>query len=462
MPRFLNTMTIFRNLLKLRSGLKEELFALVFPIAIQNLILAAVAIADVIMLGRVSQTALSGASLAGQVQFLLNMVYFGLTSALGILVAQYWGKGDTKTIGRILGIGIIISAVFAGAFGVFCRFFPGTAIRIWTNVPELIDAGQRYLKIVAISYFFQGISQPYMAVIKSIERVRMVMTVSVLTLGLNVVLNAVLIFGLLGMPAMGIEGAALATVIARGFELAVYLIDFILQKTLPRSPFVIFSIPRLLVQDFIRYSLPAFVNDALWALAFNVNSMIMGRLGSDIVAANSVVSVARELVSTVGFAISAGAAILLGKEIGENRIDLAREDGSAILRVSFFVSVIAGAILAAATPFIPSLVRLTDIAASYLTVMLLINVVYQMMQVIDTVFIVSIFRCGGESKFGMYVDMGSMWGWLVPVGLISAFVLKLPPLIVYAIMCTDEVVKMPFCIWHYRKGTWARNITRDY
>ena len=302
-----------------REGFFGELRRLALPIIFQNLIAAAVTMADVVMLGRVTQTALSASSLAGQVQFLLNIVYFGLSSALTILASQYWGKKDRMTIGKIFGMGLIISLVFSAGACVCALIAPRTVMRVWTNIPELVDAGARYLRFAAFSYLFAGITQPYHSIMKSCENVLLSSVISTITLAVNVVLNAVLIFGLLGAPAMGIEGAALATTISRGVELCICTVHFTGQKMLPRHPLNIFRIPRLLVADFVRYSMPAFVNDAMWGFAFNMNSIIMGHLGSDIVAANSIVTVARDLISTVGFALAAACSIMLGKEIGEGR-----------------------------------------------------------------------------------------------------------------------------------------------
>ena len=449
------------KLFKYREGFLKSLFILVIPIVIQNLITSAVSMADVIMLGRVDQNSLSASSLAAQVQFLLNIVYFGLDSALTILASQYWGKKDTKVISKILGIGLIICMSLSILATVLALFVPEGVIAIWTDDVELRKAGAEYLRYVAASYFFAGISRPYLSIMKSCERVKLSMAVSMVTMGLNVLLNAILIFGLFGVPAMGIIGAALATSISRGIELVICLVDFFKQKIIPKALGNMFNIPRVLLSDFVRNSLPALMNDALWGLAFNMNSIIMGHLGSDIVAANSVVTVARDLVTTVGFGISAAAAILLGKEIGSGDLKLARSDASSILKVSFIASILQGIVLFIAMPYIPNLVKISDTAKNYLTIMLLISTVYQVGQIINTVLIASLFRCGGNSKYGLKLDIISMWGVAVPLGLISAFVLKLPPIIVYAITCTDEFIKMPFAIHHYKKGNWINNLTRE-
>lgn len=450
-----------KRFLAAREGFYRELFVLVIPIVIQNLIASSVSVADTLMLGNVDQTSLSASGLAGQLMFLINVMFFGLNSALTILASQYWGKKDVKVISKILGIGLIIAMIVTVSFSAAAFFIPRHVMWIWTDDPELIAAGARYLRFVAPSYIFLGLFQPYLTILKSCERVVFSTAVSTAALFINVIFNYLLIFGHGPFPELGIEGAAIATSISCGSGALICLIDFLRQKVLPKSLRVMFGIPRALVVDFFKYSLPAFVNDVMWGLAFTVNSIIMGHLGSDIVAANAVVSSVRDLVTVVGFGISAAASIMLGKEIGENKLDVAKKDASSIVRVTVFSGLISGFVLLLISPFVPGLVDITETAIRYLQIMLYINIAYQMGQIINTVLIASIFRCGGNSKYGMVLDIICMWCFAVPLGLISAFVLKLPPLIVYVLMCTDEFAKMPFAVHHYLKGGWVRNITRE-
>jgi len=450
-----------KNFLSARKGFYKELFVLVIPIVIQNLIASSVSVADTLMLGNVDQTSLSASGLAGQLMFLINVMFFGLNSALTILASQYWGKKEVKVISKILGIGLIIAMVVTVSFSAAAFFIPRHVMWIWTDDPELIAAGAIYLRYVAPSYIFLGLFQPYLTILKSCERVVFSTVVSTAALIINVIFNYLLIFGHGPFPELGITGAAVATSISCGSGALICLIDFLRQKVLPRNPVIMFKIPRSLIGDFFKYSLPAFINDIMWGLAFTVNSIIMGHLGSDIVAANAVVSSVRDLVTVVGFGISAAASIMLGKEIGENRLDEAEKDASSILRVTIFSGFISGFVLLVISPLVPGLVDITETAIGYLKIMLYINIAYQMGQIINTVLIASIFRCGGNSKYGMVLDIICMWCFAVPLGLISAFVLKLPPLIVYVLMCTDEFAKMPFAVHHYLKGGWIKNITRE-
>lgn len=450
-----------KKFLSARKGFYRELFVLVIPIVVQNLISSSVTVADTLMLGNVDQTSLSASGLAGQLMFLINVMFFGLNSAITILASQYWGKKDVKVISKILGVGLIIGMAVTITFSALAFFVPKKVMWIWTDDPALIEAGAVYLRYVAPSYIFLGIFQPYISILKSCERVVFSTVISTIALLVNVVMNFFLIFGHGPFPEMGICGAAIATSLSCGSGALLCIIDFIRQRVLPRDLRIMFAIPRALIIDFFRYSLPAFVNDIMWGLAFTVNSIIMGHLGSDIVAANAVVSSVRDLVTVVGFGIASAASIMLGKQIGENRLDRAKQDASSIVRVAIFSGVISGFVLLIISPFIPGLVDITEVAVGYLKIMLLINVAYQMGQIINTVLIASIFRCGGNSTYGMVLDILTMWFFAVPLGLISAFVLKLPPLIVYVLMCTDEFAKMPFAVSHYLKGGWIHNITRD-
>ena len=368
-----------------RRNFGRELAALVFPIVIQNLISCSVQLADTVMLGRVSQTALSASSLAGQVGFILNIIFFGLNSALTILASQYWGKKDTDTVGRIFGIGLCFAAI----------------------ISFLITA------------------------------------VSAAALVINVTLNAILIFGLLGFAKLGIIGAAIATVISRFAELIICVRDFYRQNILSRNIASFFRVPKTLLNDFRRYGLPAIFNDVLWVFAFNMNSVIMGHLGSDAVAASSVVAVARDLVTVTGFGISSAAAIMLGKEIGEGNHAQAKSDASAILLVTVAVTVVQGLVLYSLRYPIADMVILTDTARRYLIYMLTISCVYQSFQVLNTMLIASILRCGGDIRFGIRLDIIAMWFVTVPLGILTAFVLRLPPLTVYTCLCIDELFKFP-------------------
>ena len=438
-----------------------SLFRLVLPIAVQNLISTAVNSADVVMVGAVGQDALSSVSLANQIQFILSLVYSGVASGATMLSSQYWGKKDTKSIEKIMGIALRFSVGVSMLFFVFACFFPRYVMMVFTNDPVLIQGGVEYLRILGVSYLFMGVSQVYLCIMRSIERVVFSMWTFGAALILNIILNAIFIFGLFGMPEMGIAGAALATVIARGMELAICMVDALRFQTVRFRISVVFEKNPLLFQDYLKYALPAFGNEVVWGVAFSMYSVIMGHMGSDMVAANSVVVVARNLGTVVCFGIANGGAIYLGKMIGDGRMEAAKKDASRLCRVTFISGVLGGILVLLVRPLMMNLVDLTPKAADYLTIMLIINCYYVLGQAMNTTVICGIFRSGGDSRFGFICDIIDMWVFAVPMGFFCAFVLKLPPMWVYFIICLDEFVKMPFIYKHYKSYNWLKNITRE-
>ena len=444
------------------ASFSRNLLRLAVPIVLQNLVTTAVSSADVIMLGFVSQDALAAGSLASQIMFILNLVYSGISSGVIMLAAQYWGKQDTFTIERIMGIGMRISILISTVFFILAFFFPALLMRIFTNDMQLVSTGIPYLKIVSFSYLFMSISQVYLCTMRTIERVIFATAANASALLLNILLNAVFIFGLLGAPKMGIAGVALATTIARGIEFVICMLDALKFKTIRFRPSTIFERHKLLFADFMKYSLPAFGNEVSWGLAFSMYSVIMGHLGSDIVAANAVVVVARNLGTVACFGIANAGAILLGKSIGAGLMETVKADASKFCKITFISGMIGGIFIFLLRPLFMNMADLTATAQGYLNIMLFINMYYVLGQAMNTAVICGVFRSGGDSKWGFICDTIDMWGYAVPMGFFTAFVLKLPPMWVYFIICTDEFVKIPFVYKHYKNYTWLKNITREF
>ena len=444
------------------ASFSRNLLRLAVPIVLQNLVTTAVSSADVIMLGFVSQDALAAGSLASQIMFILNLVYSGISSGVIMLAAQYWGKQDTLTIERVMGIGMRISILISTVFFILAFFFPALLMRIFTNDMQLVSTGIPYLKIVSFSYLFMSISQVYLCTMRNIERVIFATAANASALLLNILLNAVFIFGLLGAPKMGIAGVALATTIARGIEFAICMLDALKFKTIRFRPSTIFERHKLLFAYFMKYSLPAFGNEVSWGLAFSMYSVIMGHLGSDIVAANAVVVVARNLGTVACFGIANAGAILLGKSIGAGRMETVKADASKFCKITFISGMIGGIFIFLLRPLFMNMADLTATAQGYLNIMLFINMYYVLGQAMNTAVICGVFRSGGDSKWGFICDTIDMWGYAVPMGFFTAFVLKLPPMWVYFIICTDEFVKIPFVYKHYKSYKWLKNITREF
>ena len=454
---------MFKKLIKTEKDREfyRKIYHLVTPIVIQNLLSAAVGSADVIMLNYVGQSAISAVSLATQYTTILFMFFYGLGTGATMLSAQYFGKGEYEPIRIIQGFALRISLIASIVFALAAVLIPEQMMLIYTKDPELIALGVTYLKYMSITYICWGILEIYLSVLRSIGEVKISMILNVIAFSLNIILNAVFIFGLFGAPKMGVAGVALATMLSRIVQLIGCFVVSVRQKEIKLKFRYMFKKNKLLMQDFIRLSLPALGNDIIWGLAFSMYSVIMGHLGSDVVAANSLVTVVRNFSSTICFGIGSGGTILLGNIIGKNQMEEAKECASKILKLAIITGVLGGVVILCVSPLVLKFATLTETAHRYLKYMLLVNSYYIVGGAVNATLIAGVFRAGGDSRFGFICDTIDMWGYAVPLGFIAAFVLKLPVMVVYILLCTDEFVKWPWVFKHYRSMKWLKNITRD-
>lgn len=439
----------------------SQIIKLVIPIVIQNLLSAAVNSADVVMLNYVGQSSISAVSLAANYASVLFMVYYGLGTGASMLGAQYWGKGDVQPIRVIQGIALRFSLLITLVFSGFAFFAPELMMQLFTNDTELIAIGAEYLRVMSITYLCWGIIEVYLAILRSIGRVTVSMILNVMAFSLNIFLNAVFIFGLFGAPKLGAVGVAIATALSRIIELAGCIVVSIFSRDIKLKVSYMFLHSKLLFQDFVRLSLPALLNDVAWSVAFSMYSVILGHMGSDAVAANSLVVVVRNFGTVLCFGTASAGGILLGNVMGENDMERTKIYASKLVKLTVITGAVGGAIILAVTPFVLHFASLTDTAMHYLKYMLLINSYYVMGAAVNTTLIAGVFRAGGDTRFGMVCDTIDMWCYAVPLGFIAAFVFKLPVLVVYFLLCTDEFVKWPWVIKRYRSGKWLQNITRD-
>lgn len=439
----------------------RRIFKLVLPIVIQNLLSAAVSSADVVMLNYVGQSSISAVSLASQYASVLFMVLYGLGTGATMLCAQYYGKGDMRAIQAVEGIVMRFTLSISMLFGLMALFLPEQMMHIFTNDRELIEIGASYLRCVSVCYICWGIIEAYLSVLRSIGRVTISTAMNVLAFSLNILLNAVFIFGLFGAPKMGATGVAIATSVSRFVELLACMVVSALSKDIKLDFRYMFIRNKQLFSDFVRLALPAVGNDVSWSVAFSMYSVILGHLGTDAVAANSFVVVVRNFGTILCFGVASAGGILLGNVLGENKLEKARKEASEVVRLTVFTGAIGGLIVLAVTPFVLKYADLSAQALHYLKYMLLINVYYIMGTAVNTTLIAGVFRAGGDSRFGLICDTIDMWCYAVPLGFLAAFVFKLPVMVVYFLLCTDEFVKWPWVIKRYKSGKWIRNITRD-
>lgn len=439
----------------------KKVTTLVIPIAFQNFMMAAVSASDALMLGMLNQDSLSAVSLASQVQFILNLFLAALTIGMTVLVAQYWGKKDITSVEKLFSIVMKISIIISLLFFIAATFNTEEIMKFFTTDTILIEKGVTYLRIVGISYLLTGISQIYLCMMKNCGQALKSTIISSLSMILNIILNAILIFGLWNVPAMGIEGAAIATVISKVIELGWVIVEsFKKDRIRIRKKYFSHS-DKILKTDFWKYTLPVLGNELVWGLGFTMYSVIMGRLGSDAVAANSMANIVKNIIACVCIGIGGASGIIVGNELGKGELNKAKVYGDCLCKLSIIGGIISGVILLVASRAILNYSALDIEAHRYLKGMLIMCSYYLIGKSVNSTVIAGIFCAGGDSKFGFKCDTITMWAITVPVGIISALYLKMPILVVYFIINLDEIIKLPAVYYHYKKYGWVKDLTRE-
>ena len=440
-----------------KRSLRKEIVRLALPIALQQFMTALVGACDALMLGKLSQDAMSAVSLATQVTFVFNLFMFAFMAGENMFVAQYYGKGDYTGISQVFSLVTKICGCIAVVFLAGTLFFPEQLMRILTNEETLIVLGSEYLRVIGISYVFSGIAQTFLAIMKNCGAVNMSTLINGVMVILNIALNAVFIFGLSGFPKMGIKGAALATVLATVVQF-LWSVGYVLCR-IRAVKFSLRSCEKKLFGRFWQKAVPLLINNLAWGIGFSMYSVIMGHLGTDAVAANGIANISKNLVVCFCLGLGNAGSIIVGNRLGADRLQEAKEVGETLTKTAIIAGIVSGLVLIALSPFITKMVDLTPTARGYLQKMLLISSYYIAGKSVNCMTIGGIFAAGGDSKFGMLCDSVTLWCIIVPLGCICAFILKLPVMIVYFVLNLDEIIKLPVVYKHYKKYKWIKNLT---
>ncbi|MBQ8982013.1 MAG: MATE family efflux transporter [Lachnospiraceae bacterium] len=439
----------------------KRLIQLVLPITLQNFMFALVPVADAVMLVVLDQDAMSAVSLATQVTFFLNLFIFAITSGASMFAAQFWGDQDLESMEKLYGFVMKITIPIVVVFFAVTFLAPEMVMRIFTSEDAIVAYGISYLKIASFSYILMCLAQIIEVFMKNTNLVKSATVISIIMVFVNIGLNAVFIYGLFGLRPMETAGAALATTISSGVG---FVMAVLVQLIRGRVRFRIrhfFSTPKNIWQNYLRYTSPIFFNQLGWGTGFTMISVIMGHLGSDAVAANSIVAVVKDLISCFCFALSSGGAIMVGNELGAGRLEQGKEYGGKLCRLALYSGIVSGLIVLAFAPIISKNVNISEQASHYLFWMLVMCVYYMVGRSMNSTVIAGIFAAGGDTKFGFICDTVTMWGFIVPVGALAAFVLKLPVLAVFFILNLDEIVKLPAVYKHYKRYRWVKNLAQE-
>ncbi len=453
----------------------RSFFALALPIMLQNLISSSLGLVDTFMVGTLGQNELGGLSLANTPFFVAMLFVFGLQSGGAVLMSQYWGKRDVATINRVIGLSIMFAVGLSFVFATAVFLFPRAIMGLTTNNPALLDVAARYGKVVAYSYVLNAFTSLYIGARRSCESPKLGTVVVMLGMGSNVIFNYIFIFGKLGLPAMGVEGAALGTLAARMVETVTVLGYIIVTQHSPKQvlklmPSKMIRPGMTILKDFLRYSSPVMLNETLWGLGTSLYAVIYGHMAasSDITAAYSLSRNVEQIVTIAVFAVSNATAVLVGKSVGAgDSKEEVQSLGMTFTVMSFIVGFVSGLLIIVALftvvrPFLFPAFKLEPGAMRAATIMLLCQGFATMFfRSFNSTLVVGILRGGGDVSFGLLVDVGAMWLISLPLAAIGGLVLHLDILWVYLFVLSEEPVKTILGLWRFKSRKWIRNVTRE-
>jgi putative MATE family efflux protein len=437
----------------------RTLLKLAIPIAAQNFVASAVNMVDTVMIGQLGETEIAAVGQANQLFFLFVLTLFGVSSGAAIFTAQYWGVRDVKNIRRVLGLGLMTASASALIFTVLAVFFPRQVMMVYSSDPLVIDSGVKYLRIVGLSYIVSAISFSYSSVLRSTEQAKIPMALSIVALITNAVLNYALIFGELGLPEMGVEGAALATLIARVVEMVLMVVVVYAGKLVPAARLrEMFDWSKAFVIRFYRTSIPVILNESIWALGVSVYSIIYGRIGTDAVAAvnisGTVINIGMVLFQGMGNA----SGIMVGNLIGAGEEKLAYLYAKRLLTLGPGFAIVIGGLLMLTSQLFLGFYQVSDAVYQSALSILYVFSILMPIRIFNLINIVGVLRSGGDTKYSLFLDTVGVWCISIPLALIGGLLLHLPVHWVYFLVGVEEIFKFSLGLYRFRSRKWINNL----
>lgn len=450
-------MRLFQN-----KNLYRTFFPLLIVISLQQLAALMVNMMDNIMLGTYTELALSGATLVNQIQFMLQSFVVGIGTGVAVLGAQYWGKGQVSPIRRITSVGLKFGSLIGLIFFLLTLLLPKSILGLFTSDQAVVAEGLKYLKIMCWTYIIYAVSNTLMYSLQSVETAFVGTVMSVSTILINVCLNYCLIFGHFGLPELGIVGAALATLTSRVVELVIILVYlFFVDKKLKMRPRHLLNLDFGYLGDYVKVSLPVVITGGLWGVAQAAQTSILGHISAETIAANSIATVVYQLFIVVGMSASSASSVTIGKTIGEGNIHLVKPYARSLQCIYILLGIVSTALILLCKDWIISLYSVSEetaqLASQFLTVLGVTSICSCYQYPVEA----GIISGGGNTKYAAVMDTCFIWLFCIPMSYLSAFVWKLAPVVTFAFLKADQVIKcIPNAIYCNR-FTWIRQLTRE-
>ena len=447
-----------------RSGFYKKMFSLAIPIALQQLLTSCAQLVDTAMTVGLGNVSIAAIGVAGRWSFLLNLALFGISSGTATLTAQYWGINDIKSIRRSYGIGFLLSLLVGAVYTVLALTIPAQMMRVFTPEAEVIAAGVQYLRVVAPYGIFVSVSLVTSTVMRSTEDVHTPLICSVVSVAMNTALNYILINGRLGFPALGLRGAATATVIAMAVQMVLLFVIGTAKKNIIRAKVTeFFDIDREFFKKFLRVCIPIMLNELLWGVGTNIYAMVYARQGSENYAAYTIFNSVEQVAFVFFVGICHACSIMVGKSVGAGRADEAYSMGKRFLKLVPLLGAITGiGLIAVRWPLLRALPIETDGARQMTATLLLIYSLWMGVRNIPYVSVVGIFRAGGDTKTGMYYDLGSLYLVSIPIVAALGFLTDVPfYVLIIAMYLAEDTPKAILCLRRFKSRKWIKQLTVD-
>ena len=444
-----------------KKQFNKDLLTLAIPLALQNLLTALVGASDALMLGRLNQASIAAVSLANQVSFVMSLFSGSVIGAISVLVAQYMGKGDNRNTKRFFAMGIRYAFGISLVFFLLAFLIPEQLMRIFTPEPELIRIGAGYLRIVSFSYLFMGIAQPYLMIMRTAGRVKTSLMISAVTVVVDMTADLFLIYGIGRWPGLGANGSAYSTIVVEVVALAICIVESHQKDHLhPDGESLRFFSKEFEID--IWKVIPGMLASALsWGLSMTMHQFILGHMGTDATAAASVTGVAQQLIQCISMGLAAGGGIILGKMLGQNQFEKAKAYGLRFFKVSMINGLINAGLFLIIGPLVYIFYVLEPQAKTYLIQMLLFSMLYMFAFAYNTIYTVGVFPAGGDSRYDAISVIIATWCFALPLAMLGCFVFHWPVMVVYMVMCCDEIIKVPFIRLRFNTDIWLKNLTRE-
>lgn len=450
------------SFLKDRAFLKE-MMVIALPISFQQLINASLNMIDVIMVGQLGEESIAALGLSNQVFFVLILLLFGTTSGMAIFTAQFWGKQEMTPIRKVLGMSIIVTSLISLLFTLAVTLFPQTVLSFYTNDAEVIEIGTQYLRIVGLSYIPVAIATSYIAVLRSIQLVRLTVIATVSALVFKTILGYMLIFGYAGFPALGVRGAAIGTASGWTLELTLLLILIYTQRT----PLAVKSLGELFSFDltfFVRVlktTLPAMANELFWSVGITTYNSIYAHIGTDSIAAINVNATIEELGFVVFMGLGNACAVMVGNRIGAGKKEEAYETVRRIIILSVSAAWMVGLVVIFLRDAVVGLYALSPSGEYNVRMLMLMMASTLWIRMFNFSTFIGALRAGGDTRFALIMEVCSIWLIGVPAAYFAAFVLHLPVYYVYLFVVLEEIAKAFVSGWRFRSRKWIHDLVNE-